>query len=148
MLGNLKYLWDHEYNQMTEECLKLKLFPFFLKEKKIKAWLFSLPPGSIYTWVGIVEALYRKFYSKQKTTSVRQALNTFHQQKWEKFFTYFERFKDLLPECLNHGFEKIRLIQILYEGLDSQNKTMIESFCNGTFTSKTVDDAWQFFLKR
>ena len=22
---------------------------------------------------------------------------------------------------------------------------MIESLCNGTFTSKTVDDAWQFF---
>ena len=43
------------------------------------------------------------------------------------------------------GFEKIRLIQILYEGLDYSNKTMIESLCNGTFTSKTADDAWQFF---
>ena len=25
------------------------------------------------------------------------------------------------------------------------NKTMIESLCNGTFTSKMADDAWQFF---
>ena len=40
---------------------------------------------------------------------------------------------------------KIRLIQILYEGLDYSNKTMIESLCNGTFTSKTADDACQFF---
>jgi len=37
------------------------------------------------------------------------------------------------------------LIQILYEGLDYQNKTFIESLRNETFTSKTANDAWGFF---
>jgi len=50
-----------------------------------------------------------------------------------------------LLECPHHGFEKICLIQILYEGLDYQNKIIIESLCNGTFTSKTANDAWKFF---
>jgi len=37
------------------------------------------------------------------------------------------------------------LIQMLYDGLDYPTKTMIESFCNGSLTSKTTNDAWQFF---
>jgi len=133
-----------KYNQMTEESLKLKLFHFSLKEKA-KTWLLSLQSGSISTWEELAEAYYRKFYSKQKTATMRQALNTFHQLQGEMLFIYFERFKDLLLEHPHHGFEKICLIQILYEGLDYSNKTMIESLYNGTFISKTADDAWQFF---
>ena len=133
-----------KYHQMTEESLKLRLFSFFLKEKA-KLWLLSLQPGSISTWVGLAEVFYRKFYSKQKTTTIRQALNTFHQPKGETFFTYFERFKDLLLECPHHGIEKIHLIQILYEGLDYQNKIMIKSLYNRTFTSKMVNDVWGYF---
>ena len=34
---------------------------------------------------------------------------------------------------------------MLYDGLDYPTKIMIESLCNGSFTSKTVNDAWQFF---
>ena len=52
-----------KYHQMTEESLKLRLFPFSLKERA-KSWLLSLQPGSISTWVGLAEAFYRKFYSK------------------------------------------------------------------------------------
>jgi len=52
-----------KYNQMTEESLKLRIFPFFLKEKA-KAWLLSLQPGSVSTWIGLHETFYRKFYSK------------------------------------------------------------------------------------
>jgi len=32
-----------------------------------------------------------------------------------------------------------------YDGLDYPTKTMIESLCSGSFTSKTANDAWQFF---
>ena len=39
----------------------------------------------------------------------------------------------------------IRLIQILYGGLDYPTKTMMESLCNGAFTSKIAYDAWVFF---
>jgi len=115
------------------------LFPFSLKEKA-KACLLSLQPGSIFTWIGLAEAFYRKFYSKQKAASVHQTINTFHQSQGEKFFTYFERFKDLLHEC-HHGFEIICLIQMLYDGLDYPTKTMVESLCNGAFTSKIANDA-------
>ena len=129
---------------MTENFLKLRLLPFFLKEKG-KAWLLSLQPGTIITWVDLADIVYKKFYSKQKTASVCQALSTFYQLQGETFFTYFERFKNFLLECPHHEFEKICLIQMLYNCLDYLNKTMIESLCNGAFTSKTANDSWVFF---
>jgi len=62
---------------------------------------------------------------------------------------YFSRtLRDLRTFCLNvliMDLRKIRLIQILYEGLDYLTKTMVESLCNGAFTSKTANDAWIFF---
>ena len=129
-------MWNHELSSNDRGISKTSVIPLLSKSKSQILVSFS-QPGSISTWVGLAEAFYRKFYSKQKTATIHQALHT--------FFTYFERFKDLLLECPHHGFKKIRLIQILYEGLDYSNKTMIESLCNGTFTSKTADDAWQFF---
>ena len=68
-------------------------------------------------------------------------LNTFRQLQGEAFFMYFERFKDLLIECPHYEFEKIRLIQMLYDGLDYPTKTIIESLCNGGFIGKTANDA-------
>ena len=48
-------------------------------------------------------------------------------------------------ECSHHGFEKICLIKILYDGLEYPNKTMIEFLYNGAFTSKIANDVWKFF---
>ena len=53
-------------------------------------WKIKLSLGyflrTVTTWIDLAEAFYKKFYSKQKTTSVRQTLNTFHQLQGETFF--------------------------------------------------------------
>ena len=59
-------------------------------------------------------------------------------------YNYLEWFKDLLIQCPHHGFEKIGLVQILYEGMDCPTKTMVESCCNGAFTQKTANQAWTY----
>ena len=41
--------------------------------------------------------------------------------------------------------KKIRLNQILYDGLDYPTKIIIESLYNGAFTNKTNYDGWIFF---
>jgi len=41
-----------KHNQMMEEALKHRLFPFSLKGKA-KTWLLSIQPSSITTWVGL-----------------------------------------------------------------------------------------------
>ena len=53
----------------------------------------------------------------------------FKQESSEPFWKYFERFKDLLAQCPHHGIEKWRQCQILYDGLDYQTKTLLETMC-------------------
>ena len=87
------------------EIVRLKLFPFSLKEKA-KAWLLSLRPGSINSWQSMNEAFLKKFYPKHLTTSMMRQIKLFSQKDQEPFFEVWERFKDLLLSCPQHGFEK------------------------------------------
>ena len=52
-------------NNLSEDALKLRLFPFSLKETT-KAYLYTLQVGSITTWTKFVEEFYKNIYSKQK----------------------------------------------------------------------------------
>ena len=51
----------------------------------------------------------------------------------ELFRKDLDRFKNLLAQRLHHGPEQSRLCQIVYEGLDQQTRTMLESMCQGGF---------------
>ena len=59
-------------------------------------------------------------------------------------YNYLEWFKDLLIQYPHHDIEKIRFVQILYEGMDYPTKTIVESCCNGGFTQKTANQAWTY----
>ena len=63
----------------------------------------------------------------------------------EPFWKYFERFKDLLAQCPHHGIEKWRLCQALYDGLEYQTKTLLESMCQGGFLKKNEDEGWLLY---
>ena len=41
------------------------------------------------------------------------------------------------------GLDQVRLCQIVYEGIDQQTKTMLESMCQGDFLSKSATIAWE-----
>ena len=62
----------------------------------------------------------------------------------ESFWKYFDGFKTLLAQCHHHGLDQARLYQIIYEGLDQQTRTMVESMCQGGFLSKNPTAAWEF----
>ena len=91
---------------ITEDALKLRSFPFSLKEKA-KAWLYALQARSISTWAKLVEEVYKKLYSKQKTASIRQAIDGFHRMEGKILYSYLERFKNLLIHCPLYRFEKV-----------------------------------------
>ena len=113
---------------MTDDEFRLRVFPFSLKDRA-KTWLNSLPPASITSWEQMTRLFFKKFYPKLKTTLIRQTLNSFAQKEGESLYKYLERFNDLLNQCPHHGFDKMRLVQILYEGLDYPTTSMVESLC-------------------
>ncbi|XP_026378586.1 uncharacterized protein LOC113273028 [Papaver somniferum] len=62
------------FDQMPKESLKLRLFPFSLKEKA-KSWLNALQPQSIGTREEITKEFFKKFFPNHKTVEIRQSMN-------------------------------------------------------------------------
>jgi len=68
----------------------------------------------------------------------------FKQETNEPFWKYFERFKDLLAQYPHHGIEKWRQYQILYDGLDYQTMTLLETMSRGIL-KKDEDQYWDLY---
>jgi hypothetical protein len=49
----------HKFKNVENDALKLKLFPFSLREKA-KEWFHSLPTASIKSWGDLKEAFIKK----------------------------------------------------------------------------------------
>ncbi|CAL2238497.1 unnamed protein product [Prunus armeniaca] len=55
---------------VTEEHLKMKVFPYTLKDKA-KMWLSSLRPGLLTSWTEVQNKFLEKFFSTQKIDALR-----------------------------------------------------------------------------
>ncbi|KAL6283176.1 hypothetical protein ACE6H2_014105 [Prunus campanulata] len=131
----------------TEGCrldtILLKLFPFSLKDKA-KTWFYSLRPRTIGTWLEMQTVFFKKFFSIQKTNSLKRQMTTFAQNEIESLPQAWERYKDLLMSCPHHGFEIWRIVGYFYDGLLPKDRQFIEIMCNGNFMNKDPDDAFDF----
>ena len=61
-----------KYNGVTEEALRLRLFPLSLGDRA-KHWLTSQPPDSITLWNDLVQ----KLFPPVKIAQLVQEINTF-----------------------------------------------------------------------
>ena len=129
---------------INDDVVRLKLFPFSLKEKA-KNWLNSLRPRSIGTWQEMQREFLKKFFPTHRTNTLRINSMNFSQKENETFFQCWERFKELLLTCPHHGYETWRTISFFYEGLTSQMRQFVEMMCNSDFLNKDPDDAWDYF---
>jgi len=91
-----------------------------------------------------VRLFLRKYFLNAKIVKPRNEINQFIQLDRESFWKYFDRFKNLLAQCSYHSLDQAHLCQIVYEGLDQQTRTIVESICQGGFLSKSVIAAWEF----
>ncbi|XP_048421217.1 uncharacterized protein LOC125468803 [Pyrus x bretschneideri] len=131
-------------HNVTDEAVKLRLFPFSLKDKA-KTWLKSFPPNSITTWNDLASKLLQKFFLPSKTAKLRNDIMTFAQFHGEPFYESWERFRDLLLKCPHHGLLEWLQLQNFYQGLSTDNKRMIDAASGGALMTKTVDEAFALF---
>ena len=61
---------------MDMDLLKLKAFPFTLKDKA-KIWLNSLRPRTIRNWAELQAEFLKKFFSAHKTNNLKRQIYTF-----------------------------------------------------------------------
>ena len=128
----------------TEETIRLKLFPFSLKDKA-KLWLNSLRPRSIGTWREMQAEFLKKYFPTHRTAALQRQMMNFSCSPNESFHQAWERFKDLLNACPHHGFEMWRLVSFFYDSLTADFKRLVSTMCNGEFYDKEPSEAFDFF---
>ncbi|CAN6454214.1 unnamed protein product [Victoria cruziana] len=128
-----------------DDVLRLRLFPFSLKEKA-KDWLKSLPPSvQIVTWEDLQREFLKKYFSIGKTNHYRRAITIFAALEGESFHHAWERMKELLRRCPHHQIPRWQVVQGFYDGLTEAHRQTINSSCGGSLMLKSDDDVWVLF---
>ena len=84
------------------DAVKLHLFPFSLRGKA-KDWLLAFPKGTITTWEECTNILMTKFFPPAKTMQLRSNIIWFRQEEHEQLVLAWERMKEVVMSCPNHG---------------------------------------------
>ena len=108
--------------QLGDDAVKLRFVPFALKDLAKKC-LYSLTKNFITTWDDFAKVFLKKFYPVHKTALFRKNIM---QNPTNRFENTSNISKTFLSNAPHHGIKKCRLCQILYDGLDYQNKTLKE----------------------
>ncbi|KAM6592929.1 hypothetical protein CsatA_000632 [Cannabis sativa] len=128
-------------NGVSDDAIRLRLFPFSLRERA-KSWFISLPTHSINTWEELALKFLSKFFPPAKIAKLRADINNFTQQDSESLYEAWERFKDLLRKCPNHGIEKWLQVHNFYNGLMNETRTLIDVAAGGAFMRKSSNEAF------
>ncbi|KAL5570177.1 hypothetical protein UlMin_026752 [Ulmus minor] len=131
-----------KHNGVTDDAIRLRLFPFSLNSKA-KAWLTSLPPGTITTWEGLVRSFLTKYFPPAKSAKMRNDITNFFQQDQESLYEAWERYKDLLRKCPHHGLPLWMQVQTFYNGLLPNTQTMVDAASGGAMFNKTPEEGYE-----
>ena len=131
-----------KYNGVNDEALRLRLFPFSLRDRA-KSWLNSLPPDSIISWEDLTQKFLSKFFPPAKTAKMRIEINNFAQYDGETLYEAWERYKELLRKCPHHGLPRWMQVHNFYNGLTGTTRTLIDASAGGTLMKKTDEEAYE-----
>ena len=131
-----------KYNRVTEEALRLRLFPLSLGDRA-KHWLTSQPPDSITTWNDLVKKFLTKFFPPSKIAQLVQEINMFGQLEGENLAKAWDRFHELLRKCPHHRLTRWMQVHTFYNGLRNATRAMIDASDGGALMKKTTDQAYE-----
>ncbi|KAJ9555511.1 hypothetical protein OSB04_010125 [Centaurea solstitialis] len=123
-------------NGLDEEAIRLKLFPFSLKDG-VKEWLEGHEPNFFTTWDALAKAFITRYFPPGKTANLTKAITNFAQGPMEELYEAWERFKNLQRNCPHHGIEDWRLVQLFYNGLRPETRFAIDTSVGGSIMTKT-----------
>nr|GEW77100.1 reverse transcriptase domain-containing protein [Tanacetum cinerariifolium] len=121
--------------EVPNTTIKLLFFPFSL-EGEARTWLDKEPPDSILTWEDLVSKFINQLFPPSKTTYLRNEIINFLQKPNETFNEAWERFKDLLRQCLHQGFSKLHQLDTFYNALNPNDQDALDSAAGGNFLDK------------
>ncbi|KAG9458301.1 hypothetical protein H6P81_002809 [Aristolochia fimbriata] len=128
-----------KYNGVSVDAARLRLFKFTLGGRA-KTWLNTLPAGSIATWEDLQKKFLGKYFPPAKTIKLRNEIFHFLQEPEEYLSEAWERFNGLLKRCPNHKIELWSQIEIFYNGLNINTRSMIDAAAGGSISKKTPEE--------
>ncbi|XP_062094553.1 uncharacterized protein LOC133800570 [Humulus lupulus] len=127
---------------VTEEALRLKLFPFSLKDKA-RAWLNTFPSNSVTTWHEVAEKFLMKYFPPTKNAKFQNEIISFQQLEDESICDAWERFKELLRKCPHHGIPHCIQMETFYNGLNASTRMVLDASTNGVILSKSCNEPYE-----
>ncbi|KAL8155728.1 hypothetical protein AgCh_000943 [Apium graveolens] len=131
-----------KFNDVSEDAIKLRLFPFSLRDKA-KCWLHSLPPGSITNWEDLAQKFLTKLFPMVKTIAIRNALTQFAQQTGESLCEAWDRYKEMLRKFPHHGMPDWMIINCFYNGLGVHSRPILDAASGGALWAKSYNEAYE-----
>ena len=131
-----------KYNGVTEEALRLRLFPLSLGDRA-KHWLTSQPPDAITSWNDLLQKFLTKFFPPTKISQLVQEINTFRQLEGENLAEAWDRFHELLRTCPHHRLTRWMQFHTFYNGMRDATRIVIDALERGALMKKTTDQAYE-----
>ncbi|XP_045800522.1 uncharacterized protein LOC123894544 [Trifolium pratense] len=138
----LQYADTVKANGVCPEAIRLRLFPFSLRDK-VRAWLQSLPSNSVATWNELKKVFLARYFPPSKTAMLRAQINGFRQRDNESLFEAWERYKEMISICPHHGLENWLIIHTFYNGLLYNTRMTIDAAAGGALMDKPYNQAYQ-----
>ncbi|GKV41179.1 hypothetical protein SLEP1_g48746 [Rubroshorea leprosula] len=129
-------------NGVSNESVRLTLFPFSLRDKA-KSWLQSFPAGHFTVWNVLVDKFIANFFPPSKIAKLRDDITTFVQFDNESLYEAWERFKELLKQCPNHGLPVWLQVQTFYNGMTTPNRSIIDAATGGNLMNKIEENGYK-----
>ncbi|XP_073063937.1 uncharacterized protein [Primulina eburnea] len=129
-------------NGASDEIIRLRLFSFSLRDHA-RSWLQSLPLGSVTTWADLFTKFLSKYFPPAKSAQLKIDITNFRQREFEVLYEAWERYKELLRKCPNHGYADSVQLKLFYNGLDGPTRGNVDAAVGGTIFSKTPDGAYE-----
>ncbi|KAK8990156.1 hypothetical protein V6N11_008671 [Hibiscus sabdariffa] len=133
-------------HRVTNDVLKLKLFPYSLRDRA-KAWLNNLPPGSFQSWTELCCSFLVKFSYNNMTDKLHNEITSFRQEDEEAMHEAWERYRDLFRSCPMHGLPEWTQVSIFYNFVNTSTRMMLDASANGTFLDKPPREGLEILEK-
>ncbi|KAL4386064.1 hypothetical protein GQ457_09G019820 [Hibiscus cannabinus] len=116
---------------VSNDVLKLKLFPYSLRDKA-KTWLNNLQPGSLQSWTQLCRCFLAKFSYTNMTDHLRNQITSFQQEDDEVMHEAWEQYRDLFRRCPMHGLPEWTQVSIFYNSFNTPTRMMLDASSNVT----------------
>ncbi|KAL4340439.1 hypothetical protein GQ457_08G034750 [Hibiscus cannabinus] len=125
-----------------EDVLKLKLFPYSLRDRA-RMWLNSASPGSLQSWADLCQSFLLRYNPPNMNARFRNEITSFHQADDESMYEAWDRYKKLFQKFHMHGFNDWMQVEIFYQGVNTPTRMMLDAAENGTILDKSAEEAFE-----